>query len=105
MSLINDVKLIQDRQTIANLINNVAELKAQKAETIALLQALKPTIKADVLNDVYNKNDFITAGKNLQFLQTINEKLNQLKTELPAFLPLLQNVAYEAELQTVIDSI
>ena len=99
----DDYVLWSKRKSAADLVQTVEDMLQQETNTMADAVALKAQIKTDVGNDVFNKADFIAAGRALEILANITQKKASYRAELQTLKPLMQDVEYETEIQTAID--
>jgi len=105
MGIIADVQLTENRKIAALLLKKVIDLNGQKGTVNINLQALKTKISNDVPLNIWNKDDFVSAGKNLTMRELILAKLQNCKAELITIKSEVQNVDYENEIQAVIDTL
>ena len=99
----DDYVLWSKRKSAADLVQTVEDMLQQETNTMADAVALKAQIKTDVGNDVFNKADFIAAGRALEILANITQKKASYRAELQTLKALVQDVEYETEIQTAID--
>ncbi len=105
MSLITDIKLTRDRETASALLTAVAELEAQKVAVKESINVAKAQIRIDVPLDAWDRPLLKALGRDLEILKAINQKLGSIKLQLPDFKNLVDNIAYETEIQDVIDTL
>lgn len=104
-TLTDHYKTEDNRKATADLINTVASLLAQETSTNNAISTLKTTVKADIANDIYNKDDIINLANLLARRDGITAQKANYKTQLMTLKGLVNDATYEAEVQTEINKL
>ena len=98
MALIDDQELLENNKASMYLLKNSQQTRAQEAQLLADIAALKGQVKGDVMSDTYNPPDLRALADNLDLSDSIVTKKAQLKTELQTMRGLITDPGYQAEL-------
>lgn len=101
----DDYKTNEAQKNAALYLNQIETLLSQEAAAIATRSALKIQIKADIANNIFNKDqirEFLDAD---ELINSVSARKPDIKAALAGLKTEVNDPTYEAEIQTVIDSL
>lgn len=102
---LNAAEKAKIREYAGQSIKTITALKIQYDETKADVITLKARIKADVVNDIWNKTDIKALATKSDLLEGIKTKGQRYKADLVGMKAELDDEIDKTEIQTEIDNL
>lgn len=95
----------RQKESAAQLMNTVTDLKLQYQNVKTTIAELKAKIKPKVANDNWVGDDIIKLGEEITLYNGVRQKMGNYKTQLSAMRDLIPDVDCKTELQDEINAL